>query len=47
MFLDNDDAGEGTKQFFLENIKDVQVIDKSDLYKGFTDFNQMTIEAAK
>lgn len=45
LFLDNDEAGENTKDFFLENIKNIPIIDKSDLYKNFKDFNQMTIEA--
>lgn len=45
LFLDNDEAGESTKEFFLDNIKNIPIIDKSDLYKNFKDFNQMTIEA--
>jgi hypothetical protein len=28
----------------MQNISNTPVIDKSDLYKGYKDFNQMTIE---
>lgn len=44
LFLDNDEAGENAKQFFIDNITDTPVIDKSILYKGYNDFNQMTME---
>jgi hypothetical protein len=44
LFLDNDKAGIETKNFFMQNISNTPVIDKSDLYKGYKDFNQMTIE---
>lgn len=44
LFLDNDKAGNETKQFFLENIKNTPVSDKSVLYQNHTDFNQMTME---
>lgn len=47
LFLDNDKAGESTKEFFLENIKNIPIIDKSNLYKKFKDFNEMVIEATK
>lgn len=47
LFLDNDKAGIETKNFFMQNIKNIPVIDKSDLYKGYKDFNQMTIEGKK
>lgn len=44
LFLDNDEAGETAKQFFIDNIPNTPIIDKSDLYAGFNDFNQMTME---
>lgn len=44
LFLDNDEAGETAKQFFIDNIPNTPVIDKSDLYAGYNDFNQMTME---
>ena len=44
LFLDNDEAGERTKQFFIENIKNTPITDKSSLYKNYKDFNQMTME---
>jgi DNA primase len=46
LFLDNDEAGQSTKQFFIDNIENTPVVDKSGLYKNFNDFNQMTIEAS-
>lgn len=47
LFLDNDKAGIETKNFFIQNIKNIPMIDKSDLYKDYKDFNQMTIEGKK
>lgn len=44
LFLDNDGAGESTKQFFIDHIKNTPITDKSCLYKGYNDFNQMTME---
>lgn len=44
LFLDNDEAGESTKQFFIDHIKNTPITDKSGLYKGYNDFNQMTME---
>lgn len=44
LFLDNDEAGETAKQFFIDHIKNTPIIDKSDLYTGYNDFNQMTME---
>lgn len=44
LFLDNDEAGETAKQFFTGRITNTPVIDKSDLYKGYNDFNEMTME---
>lgn len=44
LFLDNDEAGETAKQFFIDHIKNTPVIDKSGLYTGYNDFNQMTME---
>lgn len=44
LFLDNDEAGESTKQFFIDNIKNTPITDKSSLYKDYNDFNQMTME---
>ena len=44
LFLDNDEAGESTKQFFIENIKNTPITDKYSLYKDYKDFNQMTME---
>jgi len=47
LFLDNDEGGESTKEFFKENIQNIPVFDKSDLYKNYKDFNKMTIEDMK
>lgn len=47
LFLDNDEGGESTKEFFKENIANIPVFDKSDLYKNYKDFNKMTIEDMK
>lgn len=47
LFLDNDEGGTVCKQFFLENIKDTPITDKSALYSGFNDFNHMTMEQTK
>lgn len=44
LFLDNDEAGNDAKQFFINNIK-IPVADKSNLYNGFNDYNQMIIES--
>lgn len=44
LFLDNDEAGESTKQFFIDHITNTPITDKSGLYKGYNDFNQMTME---
>jgi len=44
LFLDHDEAGETAKQFFIDNIKNAPVIDKSGLYEGYNDFNEMTME---
>jgi hypothetical protein len=43
LFLDHDEAGETAKQFFIDHIKNTPVIDKSELYLGYNDFNEMTI----
>lgn len=45
LFLDNDEAGNNAKQFFINNIKYIPVADKSNLYNGFNDYNQMIIES--
>jgi len=45
LFLDNDEAGNNAKQFFIKNIKHIPVADKSNLYNGFNDYNQMIIES--
>ena len=45
LFLDNDKAGNETKQFFIDKIKDTPISDKSFLYKDYNDFNQMTMES--
>lgn len=44
LFLDNDEAGETAKQFFIDHITDTPIIDKSGLYTGYNDFNAMTME---
>lgn len=44
LFLDNDEAGESTKQFFIDHITNTPITDKSGLYQGYNDFNQMTME---
>lgn len=44
LFLDNDEAGKSTTQFFKDKITTTPVSDKSSLYKGYSDFNQMTME---
>ncbi len=43
LFLDNDVAGNDCKDFFQLAIEDVEVVDKSNLYAGYKDFNEMTI----
>jgi hypothetical protein len=40
-FLDNDDSGRDTQDFFELALPDTQIIDKSSLYKNFKDFNEM------
>lgn len=45
LFLDNDKAGNNAKQFFINSIKHIPVADKSNLYNGFNDYNQMIIES--
>ena len=40
-FLDNDDSGRDTQDFFELALPDIQIIDKSSLYKDFKDFNEM------
>ena len=48
LFLDNDEAWITSKQFFIDQLKNKTAItDKSSLYKGYNDFNQMTIETKK
>jgi hypothetical protein len=47
LFLDNDEAWITTKQFFIDQLKNQHITDKSTLYKGYKDFNQMTIETKK
>jgi hypothetical protein len=47
LFLDNDEAGESTKQFFIDHIKNTPITDKSILYNGYNDFNHMTMEITK
>ena len=42
-FLDNDDAGENTFDFFTEVLPDYDLINKSSLYANFKDFNEMWI----
>jgi len=44
LFLDNDEAGETAKQFFIDRIGNTPVVDKSGLYEGYNDFNEMTME---
>jgi hypothetical protein len=41
LFLDNDIAGNTTKQFFMDCIKQTPVIDKSAIYQNYKDFNEM------
>ncbi len=43
LFLDNDMAGNDCKEFFQLAIEDVEVVDKSNLYAGYKDFNEMTV----
>lgn len=48
LFLDNDEAGINTKQFFIEQLNHkTPITDKSSLYKNYKDFNHMTIETKK
>jgi len=35
------------KQFFFDSVRGVSVVDKSDLYLGFKDFNDMTMKISK
>ncbi len=43
LFLDNDEAGFATKGFFELGLES-QIVDKSDLYSGYTDYNEMWIK---
>jgi DNA primase len=43
LFLDNDEAGKDTRNFFINSLN-VLVLDKSSLYENYNDFNEMTIE---
>ncbi|ASF47837.1 toprim domain-containing protein [Methylovulum psychrotolerans] len=43
LFLDNDGAGKSTTQFFIDRIKNTPITDKSGLYQGYNDFNEMTM----
>ena len=44
LFLDNDEAWSVCKQFFLNSVVDVPVVDNSGLYNGFKDFNDMVMK---
>ena len=44
LFLDNDQAGCETKDFFKQHLNHLPIVDKSNLYEGYKDFNQMLIE---
>jgi len=47
LFLDNDAAGKMTRDFFQRSIPNtLSVLDKSDLYAGYQDFNAMLIQKA-
>jgi DNA primase len=47
LFLDNDEGGENTKEFFKNSLESIPIIDKSSLYEKHNDFNEMTIEVSK
>jgi DNA primase len=47
LFLDNDQGGKTTREFFMESIKGTSIVDKSHLYKKHNDFNAMIIEESK
>lgn len=46
-FLDNDESGKDTQQYFELALKGIPVIDKSELYKNYKDFNEMLCEYKK
>ncbi len=43
LFLDNDRSGEDCRDFFKLACEDIEVVDKSNLYSGYKDFNEMLI----
>ena len=47
LFLDNDEAGESTTDFFNLTIDNIPIIDKSFLYENYNDFNDMLREEQK
>lgn len=47
LFLDNDEGGESTKDFFKDSLDKIPIVDKSSLYEKHNDFNEMTIEESK
>lgn len=47
LFLDNDEGGESTKNFFKDYLENIPIVDKSSLYEKHNDFNEMTIEESK
>lgn len=47
LFLDNDEGGRSTKDFFRLYLEDIPIVDKSSLYNKYNDFNEMVIEESK
>lgn len=43
LFLDNDRSGAECKDFFKIACEDIEIVDKSNLYSGYKDFNEMLI----
>lgn len=46
LFLDNDEGGKETAEFFTLGIENTKIIDKSSLYDNYNDFNEMVVEKA-
>ncbi len=45
LFLDNDEAGHVAKQYYQDSLKGVEIIDKSAMYAGFNDLNQLLMKS--
>jgi len=44
LYLDSDAAGRELTEHFREELQSVDVLDKSDLYAGYKDFNEFLVK---